>query len=191
LRLLRRWQQLQHEQNPILNTYDADALGPDQTPRARFLLLIQAVEGLCGHEDRLAPQLPKFEVKRTSILSKCEGALNSDEFAFLKRFLAKSPWNLDTVLREMLKSLPIDLEPELANCDLVKTVIADPDANPDTTLAALRYVRNALSHGTKTFDPYQLHHAAGILERVVRGHLLRLLEASEAAQTRVLEPPDR
>ena len=53
LRLLRRWQQLQHEQNPILNTYDADALGPDQTPRARFLLLIQALEGLCGHEDRL------------------------------------------------------------------------------------------------------------------------------------------
>ena len=58
LGLLRRWQQLEHEQNPILNTYEADALGPDQTPRARFLLLIQALEGLYGFENRIASQLP-------------------------------------------------------------------------------------------------------------------------------------
>ena len=191
LRLLRRWQELQHEQNPILNTYDADALGPDQTPRARFLLLIQALEGLCGHEDRLAHQLPKFEAKRTSVLSRCEQTLNPAEFGFLKRFLAKSPWNLDAVLRDMLKSLPADLEPELANCDLVKMVIVDADANVDTTLGALRYVRNGLSHGTNTFDPDQLHDAAGILQRVVRGHLLRLLEASDAARSRAVEPPER
>ena len=46
-----------------------------------------------------------------------------------KRFLAKSPWNFDAILREMLKSLPADLEPELANCDLIKMVIANADAN--------------------------------------------------------------
>lgn len=61
LALLRKWQQLEHEQNPILNTYEADALGPDQTPRARFLLLIQALEGLYGFENRIASQLTGFE----------------------------------------------------------------------------------------------------------------------------------
>jgi ApeA N-terminal domain 1 len=40
LNLLRRWQDLEHEQNPILNTYDIHSLGPDQAPRARFLLLV-------------------------------------------------------------------------------------------------------------------------------------------------------
>lgn len=36
LKLLRRWQTLESEQNPILNTYDVQSLGPEQTPRARF-----------------------------------------------------------------------------------------------------------------------------------------------------------
>ncbi len=44
LHLLRRWQTLEAEQNPILNTYDIHSLGPDQAPRARFLLLLQALE---------------------------------------------------------------------------------------------------------------------------------------------------
>jgi hypothetical protein len=190
LSLLRGWQELQDEQNPILDTYDASALGIDQTPRARFLLLIQALEGLYGHEDRLAPHRPRFAAKRSGVVAKCEAVLNSDELGFLNRFLVKSPHNLDMVLREMVKSLPVDLEPELADCALVKTVIADANTPADTTFGALRYVRNGLSHGTKTFDRYHLHAAAGILECVVRGHLLRLFAASEAAQTRVLKPPD-
>jgi hypothetical protein len=190
LSLLRGWQELQDEQNPILETYDASALGPDQTPRARFLLLIQALEGLYGHEDRLAPQRPRFEAKRNDILAKCEAALNAGERRFLNRFLLRSPQNLEMVLRQMVESPPVDLEPELADCALVKTVITDADTPADTPFPALSYVRNGLSHGTRTFDRYHLHAAAGILERVVRGHLLRLLAASETAQSRVLEPSD-
>jgi hypothetical protein len=124
-------------------------------------------------------------------LTKCKEAdtLTRGEFRWLDANLRKTPWNLENVLREMLTTLPLDLEPELANCELVRAVIADPNENVETTEQALRYVRNHLSHGTKTFDPYQLHDAAGILQRAVRGHLLRLLNASEAAQRRAVAKP--
>lgn len=190
LALLRRWQQLEDDQNPILTTYDAATVGPDQTPRARFLLLVQALEGLSGHEDRLASQQPKFEAKRGRILNKCATALDANEFKFLQRFLAKSPGGVDAVLREMVRVLPVDLGPELANCTLVKQVIADATNPADTVFTALGYVRNQLSHGTKTFNRRHLHDAAEILERVVRGHLLRLLGASDSAQSRVMQPPE-
>jgi hypothetical protein len=190
LSLLRKWQGLSAEQNPILNTYEASALGSDQTPRARFLLLLQALEGLHGHENRYGSQQEKFEGKRAEVLAKCESLLQESESRFIKRFLSRFPSNLENVLREMLESLPVDLQPELAETELVREVIADPDTNADTTLSALRIARNNLSHGTTTFDAYKLHHAAGILERAVRGHLLRLLDATEAAQRRVLQLRD-
>jgi ApeA N-terminal domain 1 len=190
LHLLRRWQYLEDEQNPILNTYDVHSLGPDQAPRARFLLLVQALEGLCGHEGRLSGRWAKFEAKRARILDGCRESLTAKDFEYLDRRLPKTPYNLDDALREMLETLPTNLEPELAQSKLVKTVLAQVD-EVTTTVEALRHVRHKLSHGVETFDPHDLHVVAGILGRAVRGHLLRLVEASEAAQERVLAPPDR
>jgi hypothetical protein len=190
LDLLRRWQHLHDEQNPILNTYDVQALTPDQAPRARFLLLIQALEGLCGHEGRLGRKWDKFEAKRERILDGCRKALAPKDFKYLERTLPKTPYNLDDALTEMLECLPTNLEPELAQTELVKTVVAQVD-EVTGTVQALRHVRHKLSHGVETFESRDLHVAAGILGRAVRGHLLRLLEASEAAQERVLAPPDR
>jgi hypothetical protein len=190
LQLLRRWQDLENEQNPILNTYDIHSLGPEQTPRARFLLLVQALEGLCGHEDRLSGKWATFEAKRERILNECRPTLSGKDFKFLDRWVPSTPYNLDDALTEMLRILPTDLEPELAQSELVKTVIAQVD-KITTTVGALRHVRNQLSHGSETFDPHDLHVVAGILSRAVRGHLLRLLQASGPAQERVLAPPDR
>jgi hypothetical protein len=90
----------------------------------------------------------------------------------------------------MLRILPIELEPELAESELVKIVIAQTK-DITTTVGALRHVRNQLSHGTETFNPRSLHIVAGILRRAVRGHLVRLLQASAPAQERVLAPPER
>ena len=170
LHLLRRWQYLEDEQNPILNTYDVHSLGPDQAPRARFLLLVQALEGLCGHEDRLSGRWAKFEAKRERIMDKCRENLADKDLKFLDRWLPNTPYNLDDALTEMLRVLPTNLEPELTQSKLVKTVIAQVDKV--TTVGALRYVRNQLSHGVETFEPYDLHVVAGILGRAVRGHLL-------------------
>ena len=188
LDLLRGWQQLQREQNPILNTYDAYSLGPEQMPRARFLLLIQALEGLCGFEKRLASQLPNFLKKRESVLGKCKEQLTDNEFAWLDRMLRKDPFTLDSALSKMLKALPLNLQPELTNCNLVKSVRSEKKGID--AIGALRQVRNDLSHGTRAYDEHELHDAVGILQRVVRGHLLRLLGASDAAQERAVQPPD-
>jgi len=50
----------------------------------------------------------------------------------------------------MLRELPINLEPELAQSELVKTVIAQVE-KVTTTFGALRYVRNQLSHGAAQY----------------------------------------
>lgn len=102
--------------------------------------------------------------------------------------MPNTPYNLEDALTEMLAALPIDLMPELAASALVKGVIATVE-KVTTTVGALRYVRNQLSHGTATFDLDELDVVATVLARAVRGHLLRLLEASVAAQERVLSPP--
>ncbi|BBY99457.1 HEPN domain-containing protein [Mycolicibacterium fallax] len=190
LELLRGWQALLADENPILNTYDITAVGRNQHPRARYLLLLQALEGLCGHEKRFEEAQSKFSAKRESALARCKELLDGATFKFVKKSLPKrSPLGLDSVLREMFGELPVDVEPELAGGALVKSVRAD-DPNINSTLDALRVVRNGLSHGTKTYDRRELSEAADVLERVVRAHLLRLLGASDEILTRVLTPED-
>lgn len=189
LDLLRHWRALEVEQNPILNTYDINLLGSDQASRGRFLLLVQALEGLCGHEERLKGRWARFERKRERILGECRQNLAARDVKFLEYWLPDTPYNLGDALTEMLRALPTNLEPELAQSDLVRKVIAEVDGATNT-VEALRYVRNQLSHGTKTFGPYSLHVVAAILSRVVRGHVLRLLQASEEAQVRALARPE-
>jgi hypothetical protein len=139
------------------------------------------------HEDRLSGKWAKFEAERERILDECRERLAARDLQFLDGWLPNTPYNLDDALAEMLQTLPTNLEPELAQSTLVKTVISQVD-KVTTTVGALRYIRNQMSHGAETFEPHDLHVVAVILGRVVRGHLLRLPEASEAAQERVLAP---
>lgn len=194
LALLRRWQALKASENPILNTYDMNAVGPSQHPRARFLLLLQALEGLHGyeHRDEIDERQTKHTVLREPILSRCKSALAElpDDFKFLKKFLRKQPLETsDAAIRRMLEMLPVNLEPELEKSALVRSVRSDNET-VNTTLDAIRIARNGLSHGTKAYDRRELAEVANILERAVRGHLLRLLEASPEAIARVLSPED-
>jgi hypothetical protein len=85
----------------------------------------------------------------------------------------------------MFRALPVDVEPELADSVLVKSVRSD-DPSVTSTLDAIRVVRNDLSHGNKTYDRQALAETADIFERVVRGHLLRLLGVSDETINRVL-----
>lgn len=188
LGLLRRWQGLRAAENPVLNTYDITAVGPSQHPRARFLLLLQALEGLCGYEKRFEDRQLRFTLERESAVNQCQEKLDNRFFKFIKRnFPKRPPLGLDTVLREMLAALPVNLEAELTESALVKSVRSQ-DAKVTGTLDAVRVARNDLSHGNKAFDRRELVGAADILERVVRGHLLRLLGATNEVITRVLSP---
>lgn len=194
LALLRRWQALAASENPILNTYDMNAVGPSQHPRARFLLLLQALEGLHGYEYRgeIDERQTKHAGLREPILSRCKSALAElpDDFKFLKKFLRKQPLEtFDAAIRKMLATLPVNLEPELEESALVRSVRSENET-VNTTLDAIRIARNGLSHGTKAYEKRELAEAANILERAVRGHLLRLLEASPEAIERVLSPED-
>lgn len=190
LDLLRRWQDLQAAENPILNTYDITAVGPSQHPRARYLLLIQALEGLCGYEKRFDDTQSSFTSQRESILARCKADLDGAVYKFVKKYLAKRrPIGLDSVLREMFQALPVDVEQGFADSALVKSVRSD-DPSVSSTLDAIRVVRNDLSHGNRTYDRLELAEAADILERVVRAHLLRLLGVSNEIITRVLTPED-
>ena len=186
LTLLRRWQDLRATENPILNTYDITAVGPSQHPRARYLLLLQALEGLCGHEKRFEERELRHTTNREAVLNRCKEQLETSDFAFITKNLSKRPLQgLDMVLREMLQALPLNLEPELTNSALVESVRAEND-DVTTTLDAVRVVRNHLSHGTRTYERQDLAEAADVFERAVRGHLLRLLGASTEAIKRVL-----
>lgn len=186
LDLLRRWQRLKAAENPILNTYDITAVGPSQHPRARFLLLLQALEGLCGYEKRFEARHIKFASERESAVNECKEKLDSKFFRFIKKnFPKRPPLGLDTVLREMLQVLPVNLEDELTNSNLVKSVRSG-DPKITSTLDAVRVARNDLSHGNKSFDRRDLAQAADILECAVRGHLLRLLDATPEVIMRVL-----
>ncbi|WP_293002627.1 hypothetical protein [Mycobacterium sp.] len=169
LGLLRRWQRLKAAENPILNTYDITAVGPTQHPRARFLLLLQALEGLCGYEKRFEERQLRFTSARESAVNECQEKLDNRFFKFIKKnFPRRPPLGLDTVLREMLQGLPVDLEPELTESALVKSVRAE-DVKITGTLDAVRVARNDLSHGNRAFGRRELAEAADILERLVRG----------------------
>lgn len=188
LELFRRWQGLQAAENPILNTYDITAVGRNQHPRARYLLLNQALEGLCGYEKRLEGAQSTFATERASAVARCKEALDGATLRFIKKYLVRRrPVGLDSILREMFRALPVDVEPVLADGALVKSVRSE-DSSITSTLDALRVIRNNLSHGSKTYDRRDLSEAADILERVVRGHLLRLLGVSDEIITRVLAP---
>lgn len=186
LALLRRWQDLRSAENPILNTYDISAVGPSQHPRARFLLLLQALEGLYGYENRAESRQIAYGSERESVLGRCEEALDAASFRFVKRFLPRRPpLGLDSVLKQMLKELPVDIAAELTDSWLVKAArAADPQIT--STLDAIRDIRNKLSHGSKTYEQRHLAEVADVLERVVRGHLMRLLGVAPDSITRVL-----
>lgn len=74
LTLLRKWQELRTAENPILNTYDITAVGPSQHPRARFLLLIQALEGLYGYEKRSVERHSRFASERDVDVGSLQGS---------------------------------------------------------------------------------------------------------------------
>lgn len=184
LDLVKRWQALENEQNPVVYTYEPFALGSNQHPRARFLLLIQALEGISNKENRLQDRQAAFEKKHSRVLNECMKFLTGASRRFVKSNLRNSSINLDDRLRDMFDSLPVDPTKKIAETVLVARVCEEKGLKPE---GALRLIRNDLAHGNRTYDFRELGALATVLESVVRAHALRILDLGVDVQARPLD----
>jgi ApeA N-terminal domain 1 len=189
LSLLRDWQRLDRERHPLLQTYGGVIdVRPDH-PRARFLLLVQALEGLHGHENREQTEAKQAEhlKLRQEVLANAQRVMDDADYRYLKANLPKRPpTNLDHALAGCLTGLPVDLSPSLEQTSLAQKVRAEQANKAPTTLSAIRVVRNDLAHGNRGYERAELTEVVVVLERVVRAHLLRLLRCPEPALVRAL-----
>lgn len=202
LDLITRWRDLGSEHHPLIETYGSMLHAADQHPRSRFLLLIQALEGMHGAETReqYEEQAAKHTALREAVLAKLKviatgddstaeppsEALSADDQKFIKRFLMKRlPSNLDSALTAMAEALPANGMDALASTALVKGMRASGDA--ESTPGALRTVRNDLAHGNRGYPVDELGEVVAVLEQIVRGHALRLLGCPDEVVTRVFE----
>jgi hypothetical protein len=190
LALVRAWQRLSAEHHPLLETYGFSIVIPEQHPRARFLLLIQALEGLYGFETRSDYDMRKAQnvAKRALILDAVTacGSFDASDRRFLKKQLSAEPRSgLDTALKELFSSLPVDVTPELEQAAVVSRMLGQPK-KPQGAADVLRMIRNDLAHGNRGFDVRELDEVANIIERVTRAHLLRVLGYDVDVQARAV-----
>lgn len=187
LQLLRAWQKLGDEHHPLLETYGASIVLPRQHPRSTYLLLVQALEGLYGHEhkDEQDQKVTAHMARRDEALAALTQLpdLPANIMRFLKKYLMRKPHgSLDRCLDEMFTSLPYDVRDELNATTLVQQVNQDA-GKPLGLPEALRIVRNGLSHGTKGYPAQDLRAVVQILNRVTRAHMLRVLGCGADAQS--------
>lgn len=190
LDVLLRWRQLQLDHHPLIETYGAMVHATDQHPRSRLLLLLQALEGMFGHETKEINERRRVAhlAERESILERASSALDTADARFLKRFLSKRPSeNLESAINATVCGLPVNTMDRLAGTGLVRdTIAAEPFATDSA--GALRVIRNNLAHGTRGYDTQGLQDVAAVLEQVVRAHALRVLGCPDAVVTRALNP---
>lgn len=195
LDLLHAWQSHVAARHPLFETYGAMATTSDQHPRSRFLLLLQALEGSYGFENRAKHEADreKFGAKREGVIARVQELLDKADFSFINKHLRKeAQQGLDSTLADLLKRLPDEISDELAMSELIKAVRAQHHGKDTLPLqTVLTKARNTLSHGSGSFDPEHLAVVADILERAVRSEAIRLLGAPLGAQERAAKNQPR
>lgn len=192
LNLVQRWQVLASQHHPLLETFGSSIGIPRQHPRAQYLLLIQALEGLHGHEHKSKNEEKTIdhEAKRKQVIDELvlTPQISKPAIQFIKKFLSKRPVSsLDACLRDLIGTLPINLSSALADTHLLRSVQDDP-RRPDGVAGAMRIIRNDLAHGTKGYPLQDLDEVSQILDRIARAHLLRVLGCDVDVQARALRP---
>lgn len=188
LDLVTQWSRYAAAHHPLVETYGAMLHTRDQHPRSRYLLLIQALEGLYGYENKATTE--ERQVKHTASYEKAlAGAkedLDAETFSFVKKYLSKKrPASLDTALDTLMTGLPVNIMDRLSTTELVKEVQAAKTTPALTTAGALRVIRNDLAHGNRGYEPHHLQEVVRLLEFIVRGHALRILGCPEVVISRV------
>lgn len=195
LDLLQTWQRQVATRHPLFETYGAMATAVDQHPRSRLLLLLQALEGSYGFENRAEHKADKekFGKKREGVVERARQLLGSADFAFINKHLRKeAQQGLDSALADLLKRLPDEISDELTKSELIKAVRKQHTGKGTLPLqTALTRARNTLSHGSGSFEPQHLAIVADILERAVRSEAIRLLGAPLGTQERAAKKEER
>lgn len=189
LNLLMKYQELLASHHPLTETFQSVALSSDQHPRSRFLLLIQALEGLhgfehCEEEDK---QRQAYKKKKKECLAHMKEVITNDDYKFLKENMMSSPFvTLESRLITIFDTLPSGVREKLDRSALIRQ-FRELQKKPNIRMeAALARMRNKLSHGAISFAPNDLNDVVEILYRVVRAELLRVLGAPEACRMRLL-----
>lgn len=195
LDLLHAWQRQVAARHPLFETYGAMTTAADQHPRSRFLLLLQALEGSFGFENRAThvAEKEKYGDKREGVLARARNLLGKADFKFINKNLRREAQHgLDSALADLLKRLPDEISEELTRTELIKAVAkADTGKGTLPPQTALTMARNTLSHGSGSFEPQHLAIVADILERMVRSEVVRLLGAPLDAQERAAKKDER
>lgn len=194
LNLIGGWTAHTKGSHPLYETYVSVLGVQDDHPRSRLLLLLQAIEGHYGHENRekLAANATKFSETRAVHM---ETVMQVEDLPgptkkFIEKNLARSPFRgLDGALHWANKSLPVDISDRLEACTLISDVVTYDDKIASWA-DALRVVRNNLAHGNKTYETTHLYQVTSILDLVVRAHVLRTLGADDDTLINVLNPKD-
>lgn len=192
LDLITRWRVLESEHHPLVETYGSMLHTVDQHPRSRFLLLVQALEGMHGAETReqYDERVVNHTERRAAALAMLKDLTDVDLPAEHRRFIknnlqTRPSSSLDSALVAMAKTLPVNGMDAMASTALVKGLCASERAK--STHEALRVVRNDLAHGNRGYPVDELEEVVAVLERMVRGHALRLLGCPDPVITRVFD----
>ncbi|MEU5326136.1 ApeA N-terminal domain 1-containing protein [Streptomyces parvus] len=196
LEVLRTWSALREQHNPLIETYGTLLTAQPQHPRAKVLLLLQALEGLHGFEnkEKEAELSLAHRDRRLEMLNEIFSAtsLSGKDKRFLKRNFTSRPLvSLDARLRESFSVIPEGVMSALASTSLMETLACDPrEPKIKDPADILRLARNDLSHGNRGYPIQDLEEVAEILEKAARAHLLRCLGGSQAAQAHVIKGED-
>lgn len=190
LELINKHCELKASRHPLLETYNINALSDDQHPRSRFLLLIQALEGLYGyeHKEEYQRRCEQYAEKRELFLERTKPAISQEDFKFLKKTLPHRPASgLAGALSAIFKTLPKVIQDQI---DCSRIVIQTRNILDDKRMSsadALTKVRNSLSHGSSAYDPNDLEEICSLLDKIVRAEIFRMLELPDVVRQRMLE----
>ncbi|KAA8739420.1 hypothetical protein FK256_08615 [Actinomyces johnsonii] len=190
LELLIKRRELEASRHPLIETYRSNAVSDDQHPRSRYLLLIQAIEGLYGyeHKEEYQQRCEQYTEKRNALLEKVKPTVSKEDFRFLKKKFPRRPFSgLRDALNTTFQGLPKSVQDQIDGSEIVAQVRNEPGSKRMSSADALTNVRNNLSHGSSLYDPNDLEEICSLLDKIVRAKILRLLDISEAAQQRMLE----
>lgn len=183
--LLEEWRTLETGRNPFLEIYASALVQPDLPQRARFLYLIQALEGLHAYENHAAEENAQrtFESERKKLLDEIrELGLARASQAFLNKSWPKRKSDaLSRRLSALLSSLPLAVREDLEDPEMAAIAPRLSDDGGTALEKQLEKLRNQISHGGCNYADSELAPWVRAVEVICQAHLLRLLGFDAAA----------